>query len=250
MTHETALRYNLTGASGNTPSRKRVSPVVTTSTLTAPRRSHAARLGKVSTPTPVAPPESDEARHARFEADALPYLDQLYGAALRMTRNPSDAEDLVQDTFAKAYQRFDQFEPGTNLKAWLYRILQNTFITQYRRQQRRPQEAYSAGAEEWEEARAASHSAKGLPSAEAEALDRLPNATIQRAFDSLDEDFRMVVYLADVEGFSYKEIAQIMDTPVGTVMSRLYRGRKALRRQLADYAAEMGIGVTNNDQHK
>lgn len=160
-----------------------------------------------------------------------------------MTRHEADAEDLVQDTFVKAFTRFEQFTPGTNLKAWLYRILTNTFITEYRRRQRRPQRAYGEGTEDWEQMRAASHDARGLPSAEAEALDRLPNATIQAAFDTLDDDFRMVVYLADVEGFSYKEIASIMDTPIGTVMSRLYRGRKVLRKQLADYAAQMGIGV-------
>ncbi|MBD3690055.1 sigma-70 family RNA polymerase sigma factor [Nanchangia anserum] len=185
--------------------------------------------------------------HARFEAEALPLFDQLYGAALRMTRNQADAEDLVQDTYARAYQRFYQYRPGTNIKAWLYRILTNTFITDYRRKQRRPTEAASEGAAEWEEARAASHDSRGLPSAEAEALERLPNATIQSAFDALDEDFRLVVYLADVEGFSYKDIAKIMDTPVGTVMSRLYRGRKALRHLLADYARDMGIGVNTDD---
>lgn len=191
--------------------------------------------------------EPAQARHARFEAQALPLFDQLYAAALRMTRNRADAEDLVQDTYAKAYQAFDQFTEGTNLKAWMYRILTNTFITAYRRRQRLPGEISSDGAADWQEASAASHDSRGLPSAEAEALERLPNATIAQAFDALDEDFRLVVYLADVEGFSYKEIAQIMDTPVGTVMSRLYRGRKKLRHLLADYAADRGFGRSSHE---
>lgn len=179
----------------------------------------------------------------RFEAEALPLFDHLYGAALRLTRNPADAEDLVQDTFTKAYQHFDTYAPGTNIKAWLYRILTNTFVSDYRRKQRRVDEVATDGPTDWEEARAADHDARGLPSAETEALERLPNATIRAAFDALDDNYRLVVYLADVEGFSYKEIARIMDTPVGTVMSRLYRGRKQLRAQLADYARERGIGV-------
>lgn len=179
-----------------------------------------------------------EARRARFEAEALPLLDQLYGAALGMTRDPHDAEDLVQDTYAKAFAGFDSFTPGTNLKAWLYRILTNTFISDYRRRQRRPKRSGEEPAD-WDEARAANHDPVGLPSAEALALENLPNATIHDAFDALDDDFRMVVYLADVEGFSYKEIAKIMDIPMGTVMSRLYRGRKKLRHLLADYAAQM-----------
>jgi RNA polymerase sigma-70 factor (ECF subfamily) len=189
------------------------------------------------------PPETAEERAARFERDAMPMLDQLYGAALRMTRNPADAEDLVQETFLKAYSAFHTFRPGTNLKAWLYRILTNTYINGYRKRQRQPLQQPTDEITDWQIAQAGEHTSQGLPSAEVEALDRLPDDAVKAALQRLPDDFRMAVYLADVEGFAYKEIAEIMETPVGTVMSRLHRGRRMLRDLLSDYARDRGMAA-------
>ena len=185
--------------------------------------------------------ETDAERTQRFEAEALQYLDQLYAAAMRMTRNPADAEDVVQETFAKAYASFHQFTPGTNLKAWLYRILTNTYINSYRKKQREPQLSDGENVEDWQLARAESHTSSGLKSAETVALENLPDSDVKEALQQLAPDFRLAVFLADVEGFSYKEIAGIMGTPIGTVMSRLNRGRTQLRRLLADYARDRGM---------
>ncbi|MCL2736934.1 MAG: sigma-70 family RNA polymerase sigma factor [Propionibacteriaceae bacterium] len=183
--------------------------------------------------------ESREQHVARFERDALPYIDQLYAAALKLTRHASDAEDLVQETYGKAFTSFSQFQEGTNLKAWLYRILTNTYINTYRKAQRSPKISDAATIEDWQLARADSHSGTPIPSTEMEALSRLSDSRIVCAMKSLKEEYRYAVYLADVEGFSYKEISEIMGVPIGTVMSRLSRGRSQLRTVLQDIC---GIG--------
>lgn len=190
--------------------------------------------------------ETTEERRLRFERDAMQYVDQLYSAAMRMARNPSDAEDLVQEAYTKAFSAFHQYKPGTNLKAWLYRILTNTYINLYRKRQREPLQSNSDTIEDWQLARAESHTSSGLRSAEAEALDHLPDSDVKRALQSIPEEFRLAVYFADVEGFAYKEISDIMNTPIGTVMSRLHRGRKMLRDMLADYAAERGFRAADS----
>ena len=183
--------------------------------------------------------ESAAERTKRFERDALQYMNQLYAAAMRYTKNPEDAQDLVQDTYIKAYNSFHQFEPGTNLKAWLYRVLTTTFINTYRKDQRRPQTSDSE-LEDWQIAEASSHTSDQGKSAEDVVLENLPDSDIKNALAEIPEEFRMAVYLADVEGFSYKEIAEIVGVPAGTVMSRLHRGRKQLREKLTDYARERG----------
>jgi len=191
--------------------------------------------------------ESATDRNDRFERDALVFMDQLYAAALRYTKNPEDARDLVQDTYLKAFNSFHQFEEGTNLRAWLYRVLTTTFINTYRKDQRRPQLA-SGELEDWQLAEAQSHTSDLGKSAEVEALENLPDSDIKRALQEIPEEFRIAVYLADVEGFSYKEIADIVEVPAGTVMSRLHRGRKLLREKLADYAKELGYSTESKSK--
>lgn len=179
-----------------------------------------------------------------FEAQAIPFMDQLYAAGLRMTRNPADAADLVQETFVKAFAAFAQFQQGTNLKAWLYRILTNTFINTYRKKQRDPYQGTIDDLEDWQLGGAQSVTqGRSTRSAEAEAIDHLPDSAVKDALQAIPEDFRMAVYFADVEGFSYQEIADIMKSPVGTVMSRLHRGRRMLRELLSEYAIERGIST-------
>jgi RNA polymerase sigma-70 factor, ECF subfamily len=182
----------------------------------------------------------DPALRARFERDVLPLLPHLYSAALRLTRNPTDAEDLVQETYLRAFRGFGGFEEGTNLRAWMYRILTNTFINSYRKKQREPVTVQDDEIEDWylfDRLGASGVEA----SAEAEVLDRLPDEEVQQALEALPEGFRMAVLLADIEGFSYKEIAEILDIPIGTVMSRLHRGRKALQKALWETMRERGL---------
>ena len=183
----------------------------------------------------------------RFEKEALPLLNQLYGGALRMTRNPQDAEDLVQETYLKAYKAFHSFKKGTNLKAWLYRIMTNTYINSYRKKQRQPVQQLTEEITDYQLYTTSSHDSTGLESAEVLALENLPNSDIVDALNQLSDDYRLVVYLADVEGLAYKEIAEAMGTPLGTVMSRLHRGRKQLRGLLKEGAREQGIGLDHPD---
>ncbi|MGZ0212011.1 MAG: sigma-70 family RNA polymerase sigma factor [Actinomycetales bacterium] len=193
-------------------------------------------------PSTTAAAADDKRR--QFEEQALPFMDQLFGAAMRMTRNPTDAADLVQETFVKAFQAFGQFQQGTNLKAWLYRIQTNTFINIYRKNQRNPYQGTIDELEDWQLGGAESVTQSvSTRSAEAEAIDHLPDSAVKDALQSIPEDFRLAVYFADVEGFSYQEIADIMKTPVGTVMSRLHRGRRMLRELLSDYARDRTPGT-------
>ena len=184
---------------------------------------------------------SDEELSTLFTTDALPYLDQLYGTALRMTRSPADAEDLVQETYAKAFAAYRTFQQGTNLRAWLFRILRNTFINDYRKAQRQPRFQPTDELGDAQMLDIETRSAGGSRSAEIEALELLGDDDVSAALAEIPEEFRTAVVLADVEGFSYREIADIMDSPVGTVMSRVHRGRKALRGLLDEYAKDQGL---------
>ncbi|MFD6948729.1 RNA polymerase subunit sigma [Nocardiopsis sp. TSRI0078] len=179
-----------------------------------------------------------------FATAVTPFADQLYPTALRMTRNPADAEDLVQETFAKAFANFHQFRAGTNLRAWLYRILTNTFINTYRKKQREPRQETTDEIKDWQLAAAEAHTSSGMRSAENEVLDHLPDSDIKQALARLPEEFQEVIYLVDIEGYAYKEVAERMGTPLGTVMSRLHRARRQLREMLADYARDHGVRVS------
>lgn len=205
----------------------------------------AAELSRNGETDPSEPDPSE--LEARFTRDALPLLNQLYGAAMKMTRNPQDAQDLVQETYLKAFSAFESFTAGTNLRAWLYRIMTNTYINGYRKRQRQPYLGAVEELEDWQMGGAESTTAMSSRSAEAEAIDRTPDSVVTRALNDLPEDFRIAVYLADVEGFSYQEIADIVDVPIGTVMSRLHRGRARLRNELGAYAREQGVGTTQKE---
>ena len=182
------------------------------------------------------PPEE----HADFEAAAIPYLDSLYNMAFRLTRSPVDAEDLVQETYLKAYRHYEKFQKGTNLKAWLFRILKNTFINGYRKRQNRPTHSAFEDIEDSFESMVSDQAPQRIKDPEEVALENVLDEDVQRALDTLRDDYRMVILLVDIEGFSYKEAAEILDVPVGTVMSRLYRGRRTLEKVLLEYARNHG----------
>jgi RNA polymerase sigma-70 factor (ECF subfamily) len=190
---------------------------------------------------------STQVKIQAFESQALPLMPQLYGAALRWTRNPSDAEDLVQETFAKAFVAWEQFQQGTNLKAWLYRIMTNTHINLYNKRAKDQAKGGLDELEDWQLGSAESVTALSTRSAELEAIDNLPSESIKNALHQIPDEFRMVVYYAVVDGLPYAEIAEIMQTPVGTVMSRLHRGKKLLRKLLAEYAASEGYDVREKE---
>ena len=192
--------------------------------------------------------EQKSAKLQTFEEQALPLMPQLYGAALRWTRNPSDAEDLVQETYAKAFSAWSKFEQGTNLKAWLFRIMTNTHINLYNKKAKDKAKTALDDLEDWQIGSGESVTARSSRSAEAEALDNLPSGIIKKALDEIPDEFRMVVYYAVVEGLPYAEIAEVMDTPVGTVMSRLHRGKKLLRTLLQDYARQEGYDVGEKEE--
>lgn len=193
-------------------------------------------------------PEKKSEKLVSFEREALPLMPQLYGAALRWTRNPSDAEDLVQETFAKAYGAWSKFEQGTNLKAWLFRIMTNTHINLYNKRNKDQAKTALDDLEDWQVGTGESVTSTSTRSAESVAMDNMPSKIIKDALNQLPDEFRMVVYYAVVEGLPYAEIAEVMDTPVGTVMSRLHRGKKMLRTLLSDYAKQEGYEVEREQQ--
>ena len=188
----------------------------------------------------MAKTSADHQRGWNFEAAAMPFVDALYNTAYRMTRNAEDAEDLVQETYLKAYRYYDKFEEGTNFKAWLFKIMKNTFINNYRKKQQAPALSDFAEIEESFENQVSEDATRQIKNPEDELMDLLPEAEVKDAVESLPENFRLPVLLADVEGFSYKEIAEILEVPVGTVMSRLYRGRRLLEAAMLDFAREHG----------
>ncbi len=190
--------------------------------------------------TGAAASTDDAALLARFEQDVVPLMQGLYSAALRLTRNPTDAEDLVQETYLRAFRGFAGFEEGTNLKAWIYRILTNTFINTYRKKQREPVTVYDDDIEDWYLYDRLGE--RGMEaSAETAVLEKMPDEDVQAALEALPEGFRLAVLLADVEGFAYKEIAEILEIPIGTVMSRLHRGRRSLQKALWEKVRERGL---------
>jgi len=223
-------------------------PAVTEAEATIEEALDEDEVGDDAVEDTAAPSPSD--LRALFEEQALPFIDQLYAAGLRMARNPADAQDLVQETYVKAFAAFAGYQQGTNLKAWLYRILTNTFINNYRKKQRNPYQGTIDDLEDWQLGSAQSATSPVGRSAEAEAIDHLPDSAVKDALQAVPEDFRMAVYFADVEGFSYQEIADIMKTPVGTVMSRLHRGRRMLRELLGEYAKERGIAVGETSRRR
>ena len=187
------------------------------------------------------------ANNAEFTTEAMQYAQSLYSTALRMTRNQSDAEDLVQETYLKAFRSYGSFETGTNLKAWLFRILTNTFINTYRAKQRRPQESDLGSVEDLFLYKRLPSLAGLSESAEDQLLDLFPAAEVREAIENLPETFLLPMLLNDVEGFSYKEAAEILDIPIGTVMSRLHRGRKTMQEALYDYASKRHL-ITKKDK--